>query len=309
MQRPWGGHRLATDLGIVLPNDLNAVAALPIGELWALVDRPEAQSIVSAGPLQGKSLHELWREERLAIFGAKHLNNNSPRFPLICKILDAKETLSLQVHPRATTTSASQFRGESKTEFWYFLKADGNTCSYAGLKKGVTREVFEHALQSGTIEQTLHQLAPTNGDSLFLPSGRLHALGGGNLVIEIQQNSDTTYRVFDWNRRDNDGRMRTLHLEEAMESIDFEDQEPSLHDRRLAIASDYFHTEKWNLSVASTIETSDECAILTCVHGRLQCGNQIFSPGDFFLLPALREKTLLTPLDQETTLLCTRLRF
>jgi mannose-6-phosphate isomerase len=299
MERPWGGRRLETELHIPLPN------SKPIGELWALVDRPEAQSIVRHGPFQGKSLHELWSQERVAIFGAKHRDNGSPHFPLLCKILDAKETLSLQVHPSAM--SALAFNGELKTEFWYFLKTEPSACCYAGFKKGATREDFETALNKGTLEGILHRIVTQEGDSLFIPSGRLHALGGGNLVIEIQENSDTTYRVFDWNRRDQEGRPRALHLEEAMASIDFEDEEPSLQGKTTLITSDYFHSEKWNLSTSRSISTFDDFAIFTCLTGQLTCWDQTFHPGTFFLLPANSEKTTLTPKTPDTTVLCTRL--
>ncbi|MFZ4116360.1 MAG: type I phosphomannose isomerase catalytic subunit [Chthoniobacterales bacterium] len=301
MERPWGGRRLETELHITLPDSKT------IGELWALVDRPEAQSIVNNGPFQERSLHELWSQERFTIFGSKHLNNTSPRFPLLCKILDAAETLSLQVHPSAT--SAVIFNGELKTEFWYFLKTEPDACCYAGFKKGVTREAFETALKMGTLEEILHRIITQEGDSLFIPSGRLHALGRGNLVIEIQENSDTTYRVFDWNRRDQEGRARSLHLEEAMASIDFEDEEPSLEAQPSLITSHCFHSEKWNLSTARSISTFNDFAVFTCLTGQLTCGDQTFHPGAFFLLPSSSKESILTPQIPGTTLLCTRLPY
>ncbi len=299
MERPWGGRLLETELHIPLPT------SVLIGELWALVDRPEAQSIVETGPLQGTSLHELWSHQRAAIFGAKHLNNKATSFPLLCKILDATEMLSLQVHPRRTATS--KFHGEPKTEFWYFLKTAPDAFCYAGLKKRGSRTMFERALKNGTLDKILHRIAVKEEDSLFIPSGRLHALGKGNLVIEIQQNSDTTYRVFDWNRRDHEGRTRSLHHEEAMDSIDFEDEEPSLQTRGSAVASDYFHTEKWNLEAPCQITNSEEFAIFTCLTGKVECQDKTFHPGNFFLLPALQKKFTLTPLTHNTSLLCTRL--
>ena len=299
MERPWGGRLLETEFHITLPK------STLIGELWALVDRSEAQSIVENGPLQGKTLHQLWNHYRVAIFGSKHLRNSSSSFPLLCKILDATEMLSLQVHPRATT--ASKLRGEPKTEFWFFLKTDVDAFCYAGLKKGVTRTMFECSLKNGTLNQVLHCINVKTGDSLFIPSGRLHALGKGNLVIEIQQNSDTTYRVFDWNRRDSEGRTRTLHFEEAMESIDFEDEEPSLQNRDSPMISNYFHSEKWNLSISREITTSEDFAIITCLTGEIECQGMTFHPGDFFLLPALQKKFTLTPLTQNTSFICTRL--
>lgn len=299
MERPWGGRSLETELNIPLPD------SVPIGELWALVDRPEAQSIVSRGALEGKSIHELWTEQRASIFGTKHLVNSSPTFPLLCKILDAAEMLSLQVHPNAT--SAISFQGEPKTEFWYFLKTEPKAFCYAGLKKGVTREAFEAALKKGDVEKTLHVVTAKNGDSLFIPSGRLHALGGGNLVIEIQQNSDTTYRVFDWNRRDTKGNARALHLDEAMTSIDFGDHEPQLQINVATVISTYFHSEKWTLSVPRPVDTNDDFAIFTCLTGKVTCQDQTFHPGDFFLLPASPQEFILIPQAKDTTLLCTRL--
>lgn len=300
MERPWGGRRLEEDLHILLPDSLK------IGELWALVDRPEAQSIVSHGPFAGKTLHELWSEERLCIFGRKHLHHPSLAFPLLCKILDAREMLSLQVHPQ-NDMATERSHDEPKTEFWYFLKADPEAFCYAGIKKGVTREALENAVKNSSLENLLHRIAVKQDDALFIPSGRLHALGQGTLVVEIQQNSDTTYRVFDWNRRDSEGHLRTLHLEKALDSIDFEDQEPSLHDTNLMITSDYFNSKKWELTEAMTLETSDEFAIITCLSGQVECCKEIFSPGNFFLLPAGRGQTPFIPKADGTTLLCTYL--
>src|SRR6266480_3668890 len=203
MERIWGGRRLESEFGKKLP------AQKRIGESWEIVDRTEAQSVVVNGPLRGKTLHELWIQGRSEIFG------NVPgasRFPLLVKLLDAHEKLSLQVHPPEKV--ASILGGEPKTEFWYVAAADSGAELFLGLREPITCDQFEKALREGTAAHHVHKLAVNIGDSVFLPAGRLHAVGAGNLLIEIQQNSDTTYRVFDWNRTDPaTGKRRELHVE------------------------------------------------------------------------------------------------
>ena len=212
MERVWGGRRLEEVYGKKLPADLR------IGESWEIVDRPEAQSIVREGPLRGKSLHELWQNHRREIFGDIA---DAPRFPLLIKLLDARETLSVQVHP--PNELAAELGGEAKTEFWYIANADAGAELFVGLREGSTREKFEQALHKGEVADHVHRISVQTGDAMFLPSGRVHAIGGGNLIVEVQQNSDTTYRVFDWNRKGTDGKPRALHVEQSLRCIDFDD--------------------------------------------------------------------------------------
>ncbi len=146
---------------------------------------------------------------------------NSEPFPLLIKLLDARETLSLQVHPPAA--KAKELGGEPKTEMWYVAAAEPRSELFVGLKRGVTREQFEAQLAAGTVAECFHRVPVTAGDAMFLPSGRVHALGGGLVIFEIQQNSDTTYRVFDWNRVGLDGKPRELHVPQSLASIDFQD--------------------------------------------------------------------------------------
>jgi mannose-6-phosphate isomerase len=302
MERPWGGRRLETLLHFPIPPEKK------IGELWAIVDRTEAESLVATGPLQGETLHKLWRDHREEIFGLMHLENRSARFPLLCKILDATETLSLQVHPPAS--QAAQLGGEPKAECWYILESDPGATIFVGLRRGVTRESFQQALKSGDIESTLHRLAVHAGESIALPSGRLHALGRGNVVVEIQQNSDTTYRVFDWNRQGLDGKPRQLQIPESLASIDFEDYEPSLqpHDTSLLDDSPYFQIEKWSLERPRLAIEGKYFALVSCLSGLLRCGGQLFRPGQFFLVPASMEEPLLVAESAGTTLLRTLLK-
>lgn len=278
MERVWGGREFSARLGRELPG------SQPIGEAWEIVDREEAQSVVAEGPWAGKTLHELWTKHRAEIFGPRHASA-APRFPLLCKLLDARERLSVQVHPPATV--APRLGGEPKTEMWYFLATDPGSNIYAGLTPGTTRAEFEAALKDGTVEKSLHVLSTQTDDSIFIPSGRLHAIGEGNLIVEIQQNSDTTYRVFDWNRVGLDGKPRALHIEESLASIDFADHAPQLRRLSSGVIAEcaHFRVEKKNLSAETALAAPDDFAIVTVVQGQSTCAGHTYQPGDFFLLP------------------------
>jgi len=235
--RVWGGRRLETVLKRTLPD------GQPYGESWELVDRARAQSIVASGAWAGMSLHELWTVHRADVFGAIYASSTAERFPLLIKVLDCADDLSIQVHPPVAV--ASTLGGEPKTEMWYVTYADPGAGIYAGLQAGVTRDAFERALADGTVASCVHRMDARTGDSLFVPSGRLHALGRGLLIYEIQQNSDTTYRVFDWNRVGLEGKPRELHVAECLQCIDFSDVEPSLaHGSGVLASCEYFRVTR-----------------------------------------------------------------
>ena len=250
-----------------------------------MVDRPEAQSVVAEGPLSGKTLHDLWIHQQAEIFGPRNRNAGA-RFPLLCKLIDARDRLSVQVHPPGTV--AAQLQGEPKTEMWYFLGCEPGSRIYAGLSAGTTRAAFEEKLGRGEVEGCLHVLPTREGDSIFIPSGRIHAIGEGNLIVEIQQNSDTTYRVFDWNRMGLDGKPRDLHVAESLLSTDFNDFTPSLAHAETGVIADcdYFRVEKKNLSAQQDLRPAGDFALVTVVGGSALCGGRTFAAGDFFLLPA-----------------------
>jgi len=215
-ERVWGGRRLETHWGKALPS------GVPIGESWEICDRPEGQSVVAEGPLAGTSLRQLMEHHGPDLMGRPVATGE--RFPWLVKILDCRDDLSLQVHPPADKAAA--LGGEPKTEMWYFAEADPGAGIYVGFEPGITPEAFTRRLDAGSVAECFRRLPTRPGDVMFLPSGRAHALGAGNLVFEIQQNSDTTYRVFDWNRTGLDGRPRELHRQPALESIDFSDTQP-----------------------------------------------------------------------------------
>ena len=295
MERIWGARRIETEFGKKLPPNVK------IGESWEIVDRPEAQSIVANGPLKGKTLHELWTQDRQSIFGNVA---EAPRFPLLIKLLDAHERLSLQVHPPEKV--ASILGGEPKTEFWYVAAADSGAELFLGFREPITRDQFEKALREGTAAHHVHKLAVNTGDSVFLPAGRLHAVGPGNLLIEIQQNSDTTYRVFDWNRVvPVTGKPRELHVEQALQCIDFDDVAPKLIEPKgeLLLRHELFEIQKWNLAQPREIAPLGQFAIVCCLTGRLRCADTDLSPGEFFLVPAQLQDRQLKPLEAKTSLL------
>ena len=216
MERVWGGRGLELKLGRKLPE------GKVIGESWELVDREGEQSIVAEGTHKGKTIRELLEGDAEDILGPGR--EGSQPFPILIKWLDCQDRLSLQVHPPAAI--APILGGEPKTENWYIADCDEDASLIVGLKQGVTREQFAQALEDNKVAACVHRFPVKPGDSILVESGRMHAIDAGNLILEIQQNSDTTYRVYDWGRVGLDGAPRQLHLEESLQSIDFNDYEP-----------------------------------------------------------------------------------
>ena len=280
MERVWGGRSLETVFHRSLPGDQ------PFGESWELVDRPEVCSQVASGSLAGKSLEDLWNHHRDSIFGEAYSGFEGP-FPILVKILDARDRLSIQVHPPAEKAEA--LGGEPKTEMWYVARADPDAKLYIGLKKGTTKETFRAAIDKGTTEEAVHVLKPKAGDHILIQSGRLHAIGAGLLLFEIQQNSDTTYRVFDWNRPGLDGKPRDLHIDESMQCIDFSDMEPEFDKRNgeCLATCPWFHVEELSISNGDTraANDGDRFSHIIVVNGRIRCGSSEFREGDSFLMP------------------------
>jgi mannose-6-phosphate isomerase len=296
MERVWGGRKFISVYNRELPDSTKLY-----GESWEIVDREEAQSIVNEGVYQGRSLHELWRHYREEIFGTGF--KDQARFPILIKILDARDDLSIQVHPPAEL--ADSLGGEPKTEMWYIANSEPGAKLYVGLKYGVTRAQFEAAIADGSVADLIHTLEPLAGDSIFIPSGRLHAIGAGFLIHEIQQNSDTTYRVFDWNRVGSDGKPRELHVESSLVSIDFKDATPTM-DKPVGeclAACEYFKTDRKSLNAGQTITNPQETqfSILSVVDGELlSAAGRKFPKGQFILLP--KNSAPLTALENSTVL-------
>ncbi len=277
-ERVWGGRDLATKLRRELPEGKT------IGESWEIVDRPEAMSRTASG----LSLRELIAADPEGIMGPGWPADRP--FPILVKWLDCQERLSLQVHPPASV--ADTLGGEPKTENWYIAEADPGATIMAGLKKGITRELFEAAIQSDTLAPLIHTIRVTEGDSIFIESGRLHAIGGVNLILEIQQNSDTTYRVYDWGRVGLDGQPRQLHVEQSLASIDFEDFEPAPlqtgNESKTLVESPVFDLRKVCLMEGESVHfDAGQARILSVVKGSLVAQNgQRLERSQNALLPA-----------------------
>lgn len=298
-ERVWGGRNLERLYQKPLP------VGNPIGESWEMSDRPEGVSVIANGPLAGQTLRWLMENHRQAVLGAGAAPTGP--FPVLIKILDAQETLSLQVHPPAAV--AASMGGEPKTEMWFITDATPDAALYVGLKNGVTRADFEERIANGTVADALHRLPVKAGDTMFLPSGRLHAIGAGNVLFEIQQNSDTTYRVFDWNRAGLDGKPRELHVQQALASINFDDVEPPLipnkYSRNEVFAVKYllddplFRVDACQVKRGKRFYLSSESVqIVGIVRGKLTAthggSTLVLKPGDFCLLPACLDRTALT---------------
>jgi len=285
-QRVWGGRELETHLKRNLPEDV------PIGESWELVDREQDESLVDRGEWAGFSIRELLLSQGHKIMGPKWPNNK--RFPILVKWLDCKERLSLQVHP--PHFAAEKLGGEPKTENWYVVKTEPNATLVVGVKEGVSKEAFKKAIEDQTLENCVHTLPVQRGDAMFIPSGRLHAIGAGNFILEIQQNSDTTYRVYDWGRVGLNGKPRQLHVNESLESMDFSDHRPEiLHTQKdddITIADcDAFRIRKYVLKEPLKIEAGEQPRLISVVEGGLNItslsvdGSNTLPLGSNILLP------------------------
>lgn len=289
-ERIWGNRNLERLYHKPLP------PGQIIGESWEITDRPEGVSVIANGTLAGKDLRWLMENRADELLGAAKAPNG--RFPLLVKLLDAQEMLSLQVHPPAHV--AARLGGEPKTEMWYIAEAAQGAELFMGLRRGVTRSEFESRVKDGSVAACFHRVPVHAGDVMFLPSGRVHAIGAGIVIFEIQQNSDTTYRVFDWNRKDSEGKSRQLHIPEALESIDFNDFEPDListpfsgqEDKRRTLVADVaFSVEEHQLASGAAIRVDcGKPVVIAVVSGQLSIrdgeGQTRLDPGQFCLIPA-----------------------
>ncbi|WP_158750616.1 type I phosphomannose isomerase catalytic subunit [Acidobacterium sp. S8] len=212
--RLWGGRRLAALLTAPLPNDD------PIGEAWILSDRQDHSSKVANGPLQGQTLGQLMEQSQEQLMG--RLAQRFQRFPLLLKFLDAHQMLSVQVHPGYKHAGISPAVETVKTEAWVVLEAAKESRIYAGLKPRTTAEILRQSVTNGTLANQLVSISPKPGDAVFIPAGTVHSLGDDVVVFEVQQNSDTTFRLYDWGHIDaKTGESRALQVDQALACIDF----------------------------------------------------------------------------------------
>jgi mannose-6-phosphate isomerase len=306
LEKMWGGRKLESVLNKKLPPNQ------PIGESWELYDFPPGvvdgsnawvSSEVANGPLAGRTLHSLVEEFGRALHGDVPLVPPHGQFPILIKFLDAKENLSVQVHPDEAY-AAQHPEAHLKSEAWYVVQSDPGAKLYKGLKPGTSREQFEHSIRDGTCEQLINAVPAREGHSFYLPSGAVHALGAGLLVAEVQTPSDTTFRVFDFNRTDpSTGTQRKLHVKEALDCINFdareERPEPRSHVAGLfttvsrLVTSPYFKLEKVRFTEGVEEPVPyDEPVVWIMLQGQAEVRVDrmkqptTFTRGDTVLLPA-----------------------
>jgi mannose-6-phosphate isomerase len=291
--RLWGGRRLAGLLTAPLPVDG------PIGEAWLLSDRDDHSSRVADGPLKGRTIAELLEQFPEQVMGK--LAGRFRRFPLLLKFLDAREMLSVQVHPADTRADLLPAGETGKTEAWVVLEAGSKSRIYAGLKPGTTEVGLRQSLTNGGVADRLASFTPKLGDAVFLPAGTVHALGGDIVVFEVQQNSDVTFRLYDWDHVDaKTGQPRALQVDQALACIDFAEgpvgpSAPVVGATTPVGREELFHCEHfrlWRLRGESrfTVGVAGVPRVLVCLAGSglVEHGGATYAAvkGDVFLLPA-----------------------
>ena len=302
----WGGRRLETVLGRELgPEPTYA-------ESWEIADHPHGQSVVENGPLAGISLGELTATRSEELLGTHRAQT---RFPLLLKYLDAKQPLSLQVHPDDDLAARLNLDDTGKTEAWLVVEADPGSVIWAGFNRSVDRQSVQAAIRDGNLERLVHRFEPSPGDCLYLPAGTVHALGQGILVAEIQQASDSTFRLFDWNRLDDQGNPRTLHVEQALHAIDYGQGPvgPSLPHRtkrswvERLVESDQFFLDRLGVDVPRVMANEGTCHIITVLSGSVSVEGGVEAEplrfGQTILLPACLGPVTLKPAEDEPVVL------
>ncbi|MBI1381735.1 MAG: mannose-6-phosphate isomerase [Planctomycetaceae bacterium] len=296
LEKVWGGRNLERCLGLDLPPEV------PVGETWEIVDRADHVSRVAVGPHAGRTLDELMRAHRADLLGKAPATADG-RFPLLVKYLDAKQPLSVQVHPDDRNAARIGRGAEGKTEAWYFLDAEPGGSVWCGLAPGVDRQKLASAVGTGVLLELLTHHPVVPGTSLTVPGGTVHAIGAGVTLLEVQQNSDTTYRLYDWDRPGLDGTPRAMHLEEGLAAAQFGAMplppvEPDWHwfsegARRAPMSrSAHFGMNRFEIEAPTRLSTGDQFQIYAVVEGKgrlsvKSSGAELdFVRGDVLLVPA-----------------------
>lgn len=298
----WGGQKVKSILGMdfsPLPN---------CGEVWTLSGYKGNESVVSNGFLKGNDLRELIEVYMEDLLGDKVFETYGEEFPLLIKLLDSNDWLSIQVHPD-DELAAEKHDGFGKTEMWYVMQADEDAELISGFRSSITKEEYIDKLKGGKLTSLLNYEKAAKGDVFFMPAGRVHALGPGLLIAEIQQSSDITYRIYDFDRRDDKGNTRELHTEQALDALDFEyhadirtDYKPVPDQTVSLVQCPYFETNlmHFGTTLVKNYTGLDSFVILFCTEGKCQVqsegGVESLKAGEVILIPAsLEGKIALVP--------------
>ncbi|SFF09157.1 type I phosphomannose isomerase catalytic subunit [Sunxiuqinia elliptica] len=309
MDKIWGGQKVRTHLGKdfgKLPN---------CGETWEISGVQDHVSVVSNGFLAGNSLEELIEVYMGDLVGDKVYERFGVEFPLLIKFIDANDDLSIQVHPD-DELSKKRHQAFGKTEMWYVMQADQGAKLNLGFKEELTKEQYLEKFEAGQLMDILNFEEVKEGDVLFMPAGRVHAIGRGVLVAEIQQTSDVTYRIYDYERKDAEGNERELHTELALDAIDFTvpesyktEYEAKQNDSVEVVKCDYFTTNvlELNQKLERDFHQEDSFVIYICLEGELTIdfeeGSESVKKGDTVLVPAALEQFFLSPQNSDVKLL------
>lgn len=298
----WGGEKIAPFKGIETDQH-------NIGESWELSGVKGNESVVAEGPLAGKTITELAEQYKGALLGEKVYAKTGTEFPLLIKFIDARDDLSIQVHPDDALAGERHNGSKGKTEMWYVVQADEKAHLMSGLTRQITPEEYAAKVEDNTITEVLHDYNVAAGDVFFLPAGRIHSIGTGCFIAEIQQTSDITYRIYDFGRVGLDGKPRELHTELSKAAIDYtvlEDYKTAYEDVKNAeneiVSCEYFTTSIYDFTdkAQAAVKANDSFLIVICVEGQGTltdaAGNTVtLRQGETVLVPADTDSVTFTP--------------
>jgi len=303
-EKVWGGQKIRTDLGLdfsPLPN---------CGEAWVLSGVPGSQTVVSNGFLKGNELNELVEVYMDDLVGEKAFDKSKEQFPILVKFIDSNDWLSIQVHPD-DALAVKRKTGNGKTEMWYIIDAGKGAELISGFNREVNQKVYLDHMEQKRLKEILNVERVQRGDVFFMPAGRVHALGPGVLLAEIQQTSDTTYRIYDWDRVDAEGKSRELHTEEVLEAIDFEVYDtyrtpyPKAENKTVPLVDCHAFTTNLvdcDQAMKKDYTHLDSFVIYLCTEGSCMVkhdqGEENLKKGEVILIPAMMENILLSPKPQ-----------
>ena len=303
-EKVWGGNALVTHY-----NKKPAVSTC-IGESWELSAVADNQSVISNGFLAGNNIEEIIEVYMGDITGDSIYEKFGNEFPLLIKFIEAREDLSIQVHP-GNDLSRKRHNAYGKTEMWYILESEKGTKIYTGFNDGVTREIYTEAINNGKLANLLNIEYVEAGDTFFTPAGRIHAIGAGTVLVEIQQTSDITYRIFDWNRKTSGKEKRELHTELALDAIDFSAtgnskirKEPELNISVNLVSCEFFNTNiiRLNSTINKEFYLNDSFVVYICIEGEFLIqwdeSSEKVTKGETVLLPAMIKEIKLEPIGE-----------
>ena len=303
-EKVWGGNALVTRF------NKKYTGSHHIGESWELSAIADNQSVICNGFLAGNNIEELIEVYMGDITGDSIFEKFGNEFPLLIKFIEAQEDLSIQVHPN-NDLAKKRHKAYGKTEMWYILDRKEGSKIYTGFKSGVTKEIYEEAVRNGGIENLMNVESVDPGDTFFTPAGRVHAIGAGIVLVEIQQTSDITYRIFDWNRKSSGKVKRELHTDLALDAIDFNQSgtnkirvEPVLNKTVNLVSCEFFNTNiiSLNKAIDKEYHFNDSFVVYICLEGefsiRWDGNSEKVTKGDTVLLPAMIREVTLKPVNE-----------